>query len=120
MRLHRGRDRRANRTLHLIAEPRLRHDARNQVYTERRRAEGLSKRGVLRCLKRFIAREFSNALKEDLLYNDPLTSIGPAFKSVRTPIDLHVLISTLRPVRGMIRCQSKVVLLLATALHSGC
>jgi hypothetical protein len=34
---------------------------------ERRRTEGLSKKDVLRCLKRFIAREVYNALKEDLL-----------------------------------------------------
>jgi transposase len=33
----------------------------------RRRADGLSKRDVLRCLKRFIAREVFNALKLDLL-----------------------------------------------------
>jgi transposase len=34
---------------------------------ERLRAEGLSKKDVLRCLKRFIAREMFNALKADLL-----------------------------------------------------
>jgi len=67
MRLHRGGDRRANRTLHLIAVARLRYDARTQAYMERRRAEGLSKKDVLRCLKRFIAREVFNALNEDLL-----------------------------------------------------
>ena len=58
MRLHRGGDRKANKTLHLIAVARL----RTQVYMERRRAEGLSKRDVVRCLKRFIAREVFNAL----------------------------------------------------------
>ena len=34
---------------------------------ELRRAEGHSKRDVIRCLKRFIAREVFNALKLDLL-----------------------------------------------------
>ncbi len=34
---------------------------------ERRRAEGLSKRDVVRCLKRFIAREVFNTLKQHLL-----------------------------------------------------
>jgi transposase len=67
MRLHRGGDRRANKTLHLIAVNRLRLDPATKVYMERRRTEGLSKKDVLRCLKRFIAREVYNALREDLL-----------------------------------------------------
>jgi transposase len=69
MRLHRGGDRQANRTLHLIAVGRLRMDPRSQIYMARRRADGLSKMDVLRCLKRFIAREVYNALKLDLLEN---------------------------------------------------
>jgi transposase len=68
-RLHRGGDRQANRALHLIAIARLRLDPRTQAYMARRRAEGLSKMDVLRCLKRFIAREVYNALKLDLLQN---------------------------------------------------
>jgi transposase len=67
MRLHRGGDRQANRTLHLIAIARLRLDPKTQFYMARRRADGLSKMDVLRCLKRFIAREVYNALKLDLL-----------------------------------------------------
>jgi len=67
MRLHRGGDRNANRTLHLIAVARIRTDSRTKVYIERRRGEGLPKRDVLRCLKRFIAREVFNALKKYLL-----------------------------------------------------
>ena len=69
MRLHRGGDRRAIKTLHLIAVARIRTDPRTQVYMERRRAEGLSRRDILRCLKRFIAYEVFNALKQDLLGN---------------------------------------------------
>jgi len=67
MRLHRGGDRRANMTLHLIVVARLRMDKRTQAYMERRRAEGLSKKDIIRCLKRFVAREVYNALKLDLL-----------------------------------------------------
>jgi hypothetical protein len=67
MRLHRGGDRKANKALHLIAVVRIRTDPRTQIYMERRRTEGLSKRDVLRCLKRFIAREVFTALKQDLL-----------------------------------------------------
>jgi transposase len=69
MRLHRGGNRQGNKTLHLIAVGRLRFDPKTQVYMERRRAEGLSKSDVIRCLKRFIAREVFNALKKDLLPN---------------------------------------------------
>lgn len=67
MRLHRGGDRQANRALHMIAVVRLRYDQRTIAYMERRRAEGLSKKDVLRCLKRFIAREVYNDLRTDLL-----------------------------------------------------
>jgi transposase len=67
MRLHRGGDRRANTTLHLIVVARLRLDPRTKAYRQRRRAEGLSTRDIIRCLKRFVAREVFNALKEDLL-----------------------------------------------------
>ncbi|ANI90885.1 IS110 family transposase [Dietzia timorensis] len=66
MRLHRGGDRQANRALHMIAVVRLRYDPRTVAYMERRRAEGLSKKDVLRCLKRFIAREVYNDLRRDL------------------------------------------------------
>ena len=67
MRLHRGGDRRANKTLHLIAVARLRLDPATKVYMERRRTEGLSKKDVVRCLKRYIAREAFGALRQDLL-----------------------------------------------------
>ncbi|MFE1472137.1 transposase [Nocardiopsis dassonvillei] len=66
MRLHRGGDRQANRALHMIAVCRLRYDKRTIDYMRRRSAEGLSKKDVLRCLKRFIAREVFHDLKTDL------------------------------------------------------
>lgn len=68
MRQHRGDDRQANRILHLVLIARLRLDPKTQVCMVRRRAEGLSKMDVVRCRKRFIGREVSNALKLDLLY----------------------------------------------------
>ncbi|CAM5453320.1 hypothetical protein TPAU25S_03405 [Tsukamurella paurometabola] len=71
MRLHRGGDRQANRALYMIAVVRLRYDSRTIAYMERRQAQGLSKKDVLRCLKRFIAREVYNALREDLLRSRP-------------------------------------------------
>ncbi|THJ64926.1 IS110 family transposase [Arthrobacter echini] len=65
MRLHRGGDRQANRALHMIAVCRLRYDPRTTGYMQRRLAEGLSKKDILRCLKRFIAREVFNDVKTD-------------------------------------------------------
>jgi transposase len=61
-RLSRGGDRQANRALHLIAVCRLRYCERTIAYAERRTAEGLSKKDILRCLKRYIAREVYAAL----------------------------------------------------------
>jgi len=55
-----------NRALHMIAVVGLRYDPRTINYMQRRLAEGLSKKDVLRCLKRFIAREVFHALKTDL------------------------------------------------------
>ncbi len=56
-RLNRGGDRDANRALHLICVARMRHDGRTKEYVSRRTAEGKSKREIMRCLKRYIARE---------------------------------------------------------------
>ena len=56
-RLNRGGDRAANSALHIIAIGRLRTDPRTQAYMARRIAEGHSKLEVIRCLKRYIARE---------------------------------------------------------------
>ncbi len=51
----------------MIAVVRLRYDARTVDYMQRRLAEGLSKKDVLRCLKRFIAREVFNDLRNHLI-----------------------------------------------------
>ncbi|URN15729.1 transposase, partial [Streptomyces sudanensis] len=56
-RLNRGGDRQANNALHTIALVRMRYDTRTKDYVIRRTAEGMSKKDILRCLKRFIARE---------------------------------------------------------------
>lgn len=61
-RLSRGGDRQANRALHMIAVCRLRYCERTIAYAQRRTAEGLSKKDILRCLKRYIAREVYAAL----------------------------------------------------------
>jgi len=65
-RLNYGGDRQANRTLHLIAVCRLRYCARTRAYARRRTAEGKTKPEIMRCLKRYIAREVYYALRADL------------------------------------------------------
>jgi transposase len=61
-RLSRGGDRDANSALYLIAITRLRRHEPTRTYMARRTAEGLNKREILRCLKRYIAREVFNVL----------------------------------------------------------
>jgi transposase len=56
-RLNRGGNRDANRALHLICVVRMRVDERTRRYITRRTAEGKSKREIMRCLKRYVARE---------------------------------------------------------------
>ena len=61
-RLNRGGNRDANRALHLICVVRMRHDQRTKHYVARRTAEGKSKREIIRCLKRYVAREIYRVL----------------------------------------------------------
>ena len=56
-RLNRGGDRQANKALYRVALCRLRWDTRTRAYMERRTKDGLSKKEIIRCLKRYIARE---------------------------------------------------------------
>src|ERR687886_1199433 len=56
-RLHRGGDRAANTALHTIALSRMAWHEPTRAYVARRTAEGLSNPEIIRCLKRFIARE---------------------------------------------------------------
>ena len=65
-RLNYGGDRDANRALHLIAVCRLRYCPRTRAYAQRRSAEGKSKLEIIRCLKRYIARETYRTLTADL------------------------------------------------------
>ncbi len=56
-RLNRGGDRAANSALHMIAISRWRMDPTTQAYVARRKTEQHSNPEILRCLKRYIARE---------------------------------------------------------------
>ncbi len=56
-RLNRGGNRQANAALYRIVVTRIRRDARTCAYVERRTKQGMSKREIIRCLKRYVARE---------------------------------------------------------------
>ncbi|BCB82522.1 IS110 family transposase [Phytohabitans flavus] len=56
-RLNRGGDRQANAALYRVVLTRLRWDPRTRAYAERRTKQGLSKKEIIRCLKRYVARE---------------------------------------------------------------
>ena len=66
MRLSRAGDRQANSVFHMIAIGRMGHDADTKEYVKKRTAEGKSKKDIIRCLKRYIAREAFRRLKQDL------------------------------------------------------
>lgn len=64
-RLNRGGDRQANAAIYMIVISRLRWDARTRAYAERRTTEGRSKKDIIRCLKRMIAREIYYLLQPE-------------------------------------------------------
>jgi transposase len=65
-RLNRGGDRQANAALWRIAIVRMGTDPRTRAYVERRIAEGKNKPEIIRCLKRYIAREVFQAMPQNL------------------------------------------------------
>ncbi|AEA29044.1 transposase IS116/IS110/IS902 family protein (plasmid) [Pseudonocardia dioxanivorans CB1190] len=69
-RLNRGGDRSANNALHTIVLSRMRYDPRTRDYVLRRRAQSLRTKEIMRCLKRYVAREVYRALPRDLALLD--------------------------------------------------
>jgi transposase len=70
-RLSRGGDRDANRALYLLALGRMGWDPATRTYVTRRTAAGLSKAEIIRCLKRYLAREIYRLLVK------PTASVSP-------------------------------------------
>jgi len=62
-RLSRAGDRAANAAIHRIALVRMSKDRRTKKYVAKRTAEGKSKREIMRCVKRYIAREIFRVLR---------------------------------------------------------
>ncbi len=75
-RLNRGGDRQANAAIYIVVISRMRWDARTRAYVERRTTEGLSKKDIIRCLKRLIAREIYHVLRPK--QETPTTSLQAA------------------------------------------
>ena len=73
-RLNRGGNREANRALYMICLARMRGDLRTQEYVSRRTKEGKSKREIIRCLKRYVARQAYRVLAT---YGARYSPIGP-------------------------------------------
>jgi transposase len=61
-RLNRGGDRQANAALHRIVLVRMAHHPATRAYVTRRRAEGRTSLEIMRCLKRYVAREVYRTL----------------------------------------------------------
>ena len=78
-RLNRGGDRQANAALYHVVIVRMRHHQPTRDYVERRTREGLSTLEIIRCLKRYIAREVYHALTAALPAQTPPTrTLTPA------------------------------------------
>ena len=62
-RLNRGGNREANHALWRIVITRMSAHPATRAYVERRTKEGLSKKEIIRCLKRYVAREVYHHLR---------------------------------------------------------
>jgi len=71
-RLNRGGNRQANAALYRVVIVRMRWHPPTIAYVERRTAEGLSKKDIIRCLKRFVAREIYQLLPEPVAQAAPV------------------------------------------------
>lgn len=72
-RLNRGGDRQANGALWRIVMVRMSHDPRTRAYVARRTEQGKTKKEIMRCLKRYVARELYKTLATA---TQPVTTAG--------------------------------------------
>jgi hypothetical protein len=80
-RLNRGGNRQLNSALHMVVVCRMRTDQRTKSYIARRTREGLSIREIMRCLKRYVAREVYNTLR--------CKASSPSGTGRHLPLDKH-------------------------------
>jgi transposase len=72
-RLNRHGNRDANRALYVIAVCRMSRDERTRSYVAKRTAEGKTKKEIIRCLKRYIAREIYRVLSSLSLHKPSIS-----------------------------------------------
>src|SRR6266516_1858796 len=77
-RRNRGGDRQANSALWRIVFTRMACDPRTQAYVARRTAEGKTRKKIMRCLKRYVAREIYKALVTQARNPAPGIPLTPA------------------------------------------
>jgi len=65
-RLNRGGDRAANKALYTVVIVRMRYHQPTRDYVDRRRAQGLTNKEIIRCLKRYVARELLPIIQRSL------------------------------------------------------
>ena len=94
-RLNRGGDRQANHALWRIVITRMGSHPATRAYVDRRTKEGLSKNEIIRCLKRYVAREVYPHLRPPLTTR-PRGRPGPLF-GCRTSAGLRTI---RRPLPG--------------------
>jgi hypothetical protein len=95
-RLNRGGDRQANSALHRVVVTRMRGHRPTVDYARRRTAEGKSKAEIMRCLKRYVAREILATSAGLHRYRHLLTQ----------PLDRHRSITVLQPMRRVPRLKA--------------
>ena len=92
-RLNRGGDRRANNALFTIVLNRMQRDPRTRAYVERRTGEGMSTKEIMRCLKRYVAREVYEILTNppaDLVTGDQIRELRTARGLSLTTVAEHL------------------------------
>ncbi len=95
-RLNRGGDRAANAALHRIAVVRLGMDPETRAYAARSAAQGKTKKDILRCLKRAIAREAYRLILEpqpaaDTSLRPTRRALGHTLATVAAALDCSVM-----------------------------
>ena len=75
-RLYRGGHRHANAALHRAVVVRMRHHQPTVDYVARRTTDGRTKREIIRCLKRFLAREIYQRVMTDFRRRQPIVEAG--------------------------------------------
>lgn len=73
-RLNRSGDRAANSALYTVVLVRMRHDQRTRDYVARRTAQGLTKPEIIRCLKRYVARQLLPLIRDPHPKHEPATT----------------------------------------------